>query len=81
MTNANTIRQAISARPFRPFTVFMADQREFRIPHPEHALVSPGGRTLVVFTDDETAHHLDMLLISGIDVPTPAGPERGPTQN
>jgi hypothetical protein len=69
MTNAATIRQALAERPFRPFTVRTASGRAFRVPHPEHALVTPGGRNMVITLDDDAVKVLDMLLIEGIDYP------------
>lgn len=67
MTNAATLREALAKRPFLPFTVRTVSGREYRIPHPEHALMSPGGRTLVVPFDDDAVRVLDMLMIEGID--------------
>jgi hypothetical protein len=69
MTNAATIREALAERPFRAFTVHTASGREFRVPHPEHAYVSPKGRNLVVTLDDDAVKVIDMLLIEGIDHP------------
>jgi hypothetical protein len=53
MTNAATIRQTLAKRPFRAFTVRTVSGREYRIPHTDHALMSPGGRNLIVTFDDE----------------------------
>lgn len=72
MMSVSTIREAIQARPFRPFTVYVADQRKYRIPHPEYVALGPNGRTLIVFHDDGGASLLDMLLVSGVDVEPPA---------
>lgn len=77
MTNARTIRDALADRPFRPFSVRTVSGREYRIPHPEHALVSPGGRNLIVTFDDDSVRVLDMLMIEGIDYPAPADSGRG----
>jgi hypothetical protein len=72
MTNAATIREALAARPFRPFVVRTASARELRVPHPEHAFVTPGGRNLIITLDDDAVRVLDMLLIEGIDYPPPS---------
>ena len=71
MTNAATIREALADRPFRPFTVRAASGREIRVPHPEHALVSPGGRNLIAALDDDAVKVIDILLIEGIDYASP----------
>jgi hypothetical protein len=77
MTNAATIREALAERPFQPFTVRTASGREFRVPRPEHALVTPGGRNLVITLDDDAVKVLDMILIEGIDYPPPAASDAG----
>jgi hypothetical protein len=77
MMSVSTIREAIQARPFRPFTVYVADQRSYRVPHPEYIAIGSQGRTLAIFHDDGGVSVLDMLLISGIDV-APAAPSDGP---
>jgi hypothetical protein len=76
MTNAATIRDAINERPFRPFTVRTVSGREFHVPTPEHAIVSPGGRTLVIFFEDDATKVLDMRTVEGIDYPPPAPPAK-----
>jgi hypothetical protein len=67
MMSVSTIRDAINAQPFRPFTVHVADQRTFTIPHPEFVSIGPQNRTLVIWNEDGGASFLDMLMITGID--------------
>jgi hypothetical protein len=75
---AATIRAALAERPFRPFRVRTVSGREFRVPHPEHACVSPKGRNLIVAFDDDAVKVLDMLQIEGIDYPpSPAAGDAG----
>ena len=74
MTNAATIRDALAERPFRPFTVRTVSGREYRVPHPEHALVSPKGRNLIITFDDDAIRVIDMLMIEGVDYPAPMEP-------
>jgi hypothetical protein len=65
-----TIQQfdvAHRARPFRPFTLHMADGRAFRVPHPEFASRSPSGRTVVVQGGDDNLSVLDLLLLTEIE--------------
>jgi hypothetical protein len=60
------IRQHLAAQPFIPFTVHVADGREYRIPTPDHAHVYPTGGRVSIYTDDEREFILPALLISGV---------------
>ena len=59
------------AQPFVPFTLQMADGREYYVPHSEFLSYSPAGRTAVVhFEGDEGDDFdvLELLLMTGIKV-------------
>jgi hypothetical protein len=59
------LRQRIKAVPFVPFSIFVADGREFPVPHPDHLLVTSRG--LVVIENDEgLLDILPSLFLSGI---------------
>ncbi|MDW8343007.1 MAG: hypothetical protein RMM51_00775 [Verrucomicrobiae bacterium] len=64
----NDIRQRLEAQPFVPFVVYTADGREYKVPTPDHAHVSPGGSRVSIWTDDETEYILPALLISGLKI-------------
>ena len=66
----NDIREMLAARPFTPFVVHTADGREYRVPTPEHAHVSPRGGRVSVWGDDDTTYILPALLISGLKLQT-----------
>lgn len=66
MTN-ESIRQALSARPFIPFTIRMADGRAFAVRHPEMLLAPQGARTIVLYLGDERYNMIDLLLVSSLD--------------
>ena len=69
------IRNLLRATPFRPFKIFMVSEKMFSIPHPEFALLTPPGRTLVIYNnEDEALELLDVALIARAEVPsgTPA---------
>ena len=51
------LRNVHQARPFRPFTIHMADGRALHVPHSEFLSHSASGRTVVV-------HHADEKFIS-----------------
>lgn len=58
------LRQLLTARPFRPFTIRTADGTRLRIRHPELAALSPSGRVVVVFGDDDAFQMIDVLMIT-----------------
>jgi hypothetical protein len=66
------------ARPFRPFTIHMADGRALHVPHSEFLSHSVSGRTVIVHHDDEKFSIVDLLLVNEVEVggPLPA-PARG----
>jgi hypothetical protein len=67
MTSATVIREAITARPFKPFTVRVSDQRSYLVPHPDFILVGPNGRTVVIVLPDDGVRVLDTLHITSLD--------------
>ena len=69
------LRGAHRATPFRPFTIRMADGRAFPIPHPDFLSMSPSGRTVIVYQEDEEFSILDLLLMTEIEM-TPSSPTR-----
>lgn len=66
------LRNAHKARPFQPFTLRMADGRTFFIPHQDFMLVSPSGRTAVVYNEDDSASIVDLLLMTEIEFSPPS---------
>jgi hypothetical protein len=67
MTNEQ-FRAAIRSQPFRPFTIHMDDGRQLKVNHPDFAVQSPSGRTVIVFGSDENYSVLDLLLMSELEV-------------
>lgn len=57
---------AIRAEPFRPFILHTTSAKEYRVDHPELAMRTPGGRTVVVNEGENAAVILDLLLIEAI---------------
>jgi hypothetical protein len=62
------IRQRLAAQPFVPFSIYVADGREYRIPTPDHAHVHPAGARVSVYTDDDKEFILPGLLLSGLEL-------------
>ncbi len=64
------IRQQLRKMPFVPFTVELASGKRVRIEHPDYTMLSPAGRTLVVFTDldDTNMEMIDVFLITNLSI-------------
>ena len=72
MATREQLRQMVSAQPFRPFLVKLADGRMFAVRNPELASCSMNGRELVVH-DDDGMHLVEMLMV----IELVAAPEGG----
>jgi hypothetical protein len=57
----NTLHEA---RPFRPFTIHLADGSSVEVPHPELKPRTQGGRTVIVNTSGEHGAIIDLLLVT-----------------
>ena len=66
-------RNVLLAQPFQPFTVHLADGRQFHVPHPELASMFPSGRKVVIALPDDTFEVIDLFLVVGLEVRPPAG--------
>jgi hypothetical protein len=64
--NVEHLRAARNAVPFVPFTIYMADGRSHRIPHPDYLSMSPGGRTVIAYQTEEAGCILNMNLVTDI---------------
>jgi hypothetical protein len=62
------IRERLDARPFVPFTIHVADGREYRVATPDDAHVHRNRARVSVFTKDGREFILPALLISGIGI-------------
>ena len=60
------MRQRLQSPPFVPFSIHVADGREYRVPTPDHAHVHPSGGRVSHYTDDDREFILPALLISGL---------------
>lgn len=62
------IKELLHATPFTPFLVHVAEQNEFEIPHPDFAMLTQNGQTLVVNAKTgDFVHLISVPLISGIE--------------
>ena len=64
------VREALRVLPFKPFVVELAGGKRVTVKHPDYAQLSPAGRTLIVFTnDDDAMETIDVFLISNLSYP------------
>ena len=61
------LRAAYDERPFRPFTIHLADGRHIPVLSPEFILPSPSGRTVVVYQPDDTMNIIELLLVTDLE--------------
>jgi hypothetical protein len=63
------LKATIRQQPFRPFAMRMVDGRSFTVSHPDWVMVSPTGRTAIVFEKDDSYSVVDLMLMSELEVP------------
>jgi len=66
------LRAALHGMPFRPFTFHMGDGRSFHVPHSDFLSMSPTGRTVIVYQQDDDFSIFDLLLMTEIEFSKPA---------
>jgi hypothetical protein len=59
-------RAYLFARPFRRFTIHLADGREIPVHHEEFVSLSPSGRTAHVYQPDDSSKTIDLLLVTSL---------------
>ena len=67
---AESLREAIHAQPFRPFSIVAADGRQIAVRHAEWILFQ-GGRTAVVMEPDDRLHIIDIMLVQRLELDPP----------
>ena len=73
-------RTAREANPFRPFIIHMADGRSYPVPHRDFVSQAPGGgRTIIVYRQDNSFSILDLYLVTELEVPMPPPVREQPT--
>jgi len=65
------IKTVHQTKPFRPFTICMADGNSFRIEHPEFLTFFPSGRSVTVYQDDDSFSILDVALVTELNCDPP----------
>ena len=70
------IRSYLRAVPFQPFVIRMNDGRQFNVPHPDFATVSPKGTRIHVFDDREGGADVSALLVASVSILDSAAMEK-----
>jgi hypothetical protein len=60
------IRDVLRAQPFRPFTIHLADGREFPIEHVDFLLISRSGRSFVVADATGGYQIIDAAMVTNL---------------
>lgn len=61
------LREAVQRQPFRPFSLRMADGATYHVPARDFVSLSPNGRTVIVFGEENKLKILDAMLITEIE--------------
>ncbi|MDQ6655822.1 MAG: hypothetical protein M3Y80_08420, partial [Verrucomicrobiota bacterium] len=60
------IRELLDASPFVAFKIRTSDGREYIIPTPDHATITPKGTRVLVFGDDESQTDVAALHVAAV---------------
>jgi len=71
---ADSVRKLLHAVPFVPFSIQLANGVILRVPHSDFALLTQGGRTLIIHTEGEDFEIVDVMLVTNINVEREAEP-------
>jgi hypothetical protein len=62
------VKQAQTKAPFKPFTIFLSDQRHFEIQHPDFLWIIPGGRSLAVALENGAMEVIDLMHVTSLQL-------------
>jgi hypothetical protein len=63
---AEQLRRAREQAPFKPFTIYLSDQRRFEIPHQDFLWVMPNGRTIGIADENGAAEIIDLVHVTSL---------------
>jgi hypothetical protein len=63
---AEQLTKAREKAPFKPFTIYLSDQRRFQIPHQDFVWIVPGGRTIGIADEAGAVEIVDLVHITSI---------------
>jgi hypothetical protein len=61
-------RNLLTARPFQPFIVHLPDGRAIPVIHHDFAIISPSGRTAIIYQRDDSFNIVDLMLVADLEV-------------
>ena len=67
------VRERLDKVPFEPFAIRSSDGREYPVPTPDHAHISPRGNRVVVYDDEGTTAILGPIHINSVIDSQPDG--------
>jgi hypothetical protein len=62
------IRDAVQKRPFRPFSVCLADGSQIKIQSQDYVALHPAGKTFIIFEPDGGYRIVDIPLVTDLSV-------------
>ena len=74
--NISVLRELHETRPFRPFTLTLADGRKLTVPNNEFFSFFPSGRSAILTHGDESFTQIDLLMVTAVDVKSSAAAGR-----
>jgi hypothetical protein len=63
---AEQVRKAREKAPFKPFTIYLSDQRRFEIPHQDFVWIVPGGRTIGIADEHGAVEIVDLVHVTSL---------------
>jgi hypothetical protein len=70
--SAEEIKEKLREMPPGPFTVHVAERTPIDVMHADFAMLSPSGRTLMVYDTERRMHHINADSITRISHEMPA---------
>jgi hypothetical protein len=62
------LRAQLQAQPFTPFNIRLADGRSIPVLHPEYTIISPRGRTAIVYQPNDDCNIVDVQLVIDLEL-------------
>ena len=69
---ADDVRKAREQIPFKPFTIFVSDQRQFEVSHPDFLWIIPGGRAIGISDQNGLVDIIDLMHVTGVKREAPS---------
>jgi hypothetical protein len=63
---AEQVKKAREQAPFKPFSIFLSDQRHFHIPHQDFVWIVPGGRTIGISDEVGAVEIVDLVHVTSL---------------